>query len=134
MTEINPSQCKFLKILWKDSILWPTKVLQLLTVTYVTTCFPFLATKTSQQLALDDKRDFLLASKIALHDFYMNDSLSGLSKLHEFEKIQSKLTLLLQNGGMILHRWCTNKARTTELQVFQLDWNAEELTVKSLGI
>lgn len=46
MIEIKPSQYRFLKILWKDSKSSPIKIHQLLTVTHVTTCFPYFSNRT----------------------------------------------------------------------------------------
>lgn len=75
-----------------------------------------------------------LASKIVLQDFYMDDCLYGSSDLHEFERIQSQLNQFLQRGGISLHKWCTNKAQPTELQIFFLGRNSEETTIKTLEI
>ncbi|GBM23659.1 hypothetical protein AVEN_117405-1 [Araneus ventricosus] len=44
--EINPSQRKYLKILWKEGPEENVKVFALKTVTYGTTSAPFLATRT----------------------------------------------------------------------------------------
>ncbi|GFV74871.1 integrase catalytic domain-containing protein [Trichonephila clavipes] len=85
MIEVNPSQTKLQKILWKNSKTAPTKVYELKTVTYGTASAPYLATRVLRQLALDEEKDFPLASKVLLQDFYMDDCLSGASELNEFE-------------------------------------------------
>lgn len=33
---------------------------------------------------------------------------------------------------MRLHKWCTNKAQSNDFQIFPLDRNAEEITVRTL--
>ncbi|GFW18305.1 integrase catalytic domain-containing protein [Trichonephila clavipes] len=132
MIEINPSQTKLQKILWKNSKTAPTKVYELKTVTYGTASAPYLATRVLQQLALDEEKDFPLASEVLLQDFYMDDCLSGASELSEFEKLKSELTQLLQRGGMTLHKWCSNKAPSTELREFSLNRSSEEVMVKTL--
>ncbi|GFW95326.1 DUF1758 domain-containing protein [Trichonephila clavipes] len=134
MIEVNPSQTKLQKILWKNSKTAPTKVYELKTVTYGTASAPYLATRVLQQLALDEEKDFPLASEVLLQDFYMDDCLSGASELSEFEKLKSELTQLLQRGGMTLHKWCSNKAASTELREFSLDRSSEEVMVKTLGM
>ncbi|GFX87326.1 integrase catalytic domain-containing protein [Trichonephila clavipes] len=121
-------------LLWKNNKIAPTKVYELKTVTYGTASAPYLATRVLQQLALDEKRDFPLASEVLLQDFYMDDCLSGASELSEFEKLKSELTQLLQRGGMTLHKWCSNKAPSTELREFSLDHSSEEVVVKTLGM
>ncbi|GFU36556.1 integrase catalytic domain-containing protein [Trichonephila clavipes] len=100
MIEVNPSQTKLQKILWKNN----------------------------------EKKDFPLASEVLLQDFYRDDCLPGASELSEFEKLKSELTQLLQRGGMTLHKWCSNKATSTELQEFLLDRCSEEVMVKTLGM
>ncbi|GFX39959.1 integrase catalytic domain-containing protein [Trichonephila clavipes] len=67
-------------------------------------------------------------------DFYTDDCLSGASELSEFEKLKSELTQLLQRGGMTLHKWCSNKAPSTEFREFSLDRSSEEVMVKTLGM
>ncbi|GFW96374.1 integrase catalytic domain-containing protein [Trichonephila clavipes] len=134
MIEVNPSQTKLQKILWKSSKTTPTKVYELKTVTYGTASAPYLATRVLQQLALDEEKDFPLASEVLLQDFYMDDCLSGASELSEFEKLKSELTQILQRGGMTLLKWCSNKAPSTELREFSLDRSSEEVMVKTLGM
>ncbi|GFV52717.1 integrase catalytic domain-containing protein [Trichonephila clavipes] len=134
MIEVNPSQTKLQKILWKNSKTAPTKVYELKTVTYGTASAPYLATRVLQQLAQDEEKDFPLASEVLLQNFYMDNCLSGASELSEFEKLKSELTQLLQRGGMTLHKWCSNKVPSTELREFSLDRSSEEVMVKTLGM
>ncbi|GBM44345.1 hypothetical protein AVEN_20382-1 [Araneus ventricosus] len=104
MIELNESQTRLQKILWKNSKSSPTKVYELRTVIYGTASAPYLAMKVLQQLALDEEKNFPLVSKVLLQDFYMDDCLSGSSEFTEFETIQSELRQLLQRGGMTLHK------------------------------
>ncbi|GFS79813.1 integrase catalytic domain-containing protein [Trichonephila clavipes] len=134
MIEVNPSQTKLQKIIWKNSKTAPTKVYELKIVPYRTASAPYLATRVLQQLALDEKKDFPLASEVLLQDFYMDDCLSGASELSEFEKLKSELTQILQREGKTLHKWCSNKAPSTELREFLLDRSSEEVMVKTLGM
>ncbi|GBO38758.1 hypothetical protein AVEN_50334-1, partial [Araneus ventricosus] len=62
MIELNESQTRLQKILWKNSKSSPIKVYELRTVTYGTASAPYLATKVLQQLALDEEKNFPLAS------------------------------------------------------------------------
>ncbi|GBM04168.1 hypothetical protein AVEN_115538-1 [Araneus ventricosus] len=133
MIELNESQTRLQKFLWKNSKSSPTKVYELRTVTYGTTSAPYLATKVLQQLALDEEKNSPLASKVLLQDFYMDDCLSGSSEFIEFETIRSELRQLLQRGGMTLHKWCSSYSPTT-VQEFPLDRNSEEIQVKTLGM
>ncbi|GBO08618.1 hypothetical protein AVEN_259035-1 [Araneus ventricosus] len=122
MIELNESQTRLQKFLWKNSKSSPTKVYELRTVTYGTISAPYLATKVLQQLTLDEEKNSPLASKVLLQDFYMDDCLSGSSEFTEFETIQSELRQLLQRGGMTLHKWCSSYSPTTA-QEFPLERN-----------
>nr|XP_015921931.2 uncharacterized protein LOC107450610 [Parasteatoda tepidariorum] len=77
--EILPSQTKFLKILWKNHESKPTESYRLKTVTYGTACASYLAQKTLQQLAKAEEKDFPLALKAVIKEFYMDDCLTGTS-------------------------------------------------------
>ncbi|GFQ79050.1 DUF1758 domain-containing protein [Trichonephila clavata] len=61
------------------------------TITYGMSKAPFLAIKTLQQLAQDEKSRFPLASEVLLHDAYMDDIVCGVSDLETAQKLQSKL-------------------------------------------
>ncbi|KAG7188229.1 hypothetical protein KM043_016092 [Ampulex compressa] len=48
---------------------------QLLTVTYSTTCAPYMANRVLRQLAEDEGDDFLAAREMIKHHFYVNELL-----------------------------------------------------------
>ncbi|XP_071044156.1 uncharacterized protein [Parasteatoda tepidariorum] len=132
--EILPSQTKFLKILWKNHESKPTKSYRLKTVTYGTACAPYLAQKILQQLAKNEEKDFPLASKVVMEEFYMDECLTGTSNLNECIKLQQDLTELVKRGGMKLHKWCTSfDSQDTELGDFSFDRDSNA-TVKTLGM
>ncbi|GFV98847.1 uncharacterized protein TNCV_2913641 [Trichonephila clavipes] len=62
-------------ILWKDNVDGPVQTYKLNTVTYGTTCAPYLATRTIQLLARDEGEHYPLAAAVALRDIYMDDIL-----------------------------------------------------------
>ncbi|GFX37459.1 integrase catalytic domain-containing protein [Trichonephila clavipes] len=67
-------------ILWKDSVdvcvCGPVQTYKLNTVTYGTTCAPYLATRTIQQLARDEGEHYPLAASVTIRDVYMDDILT----------------------------------------------------------
>ncbi|GBM29630.1 hypothetical protein AVEN_130104-1 [Araneus ventricosus] len=117
--EINPSQRKYLKILWKEGPEENVKVFALKTVTYGTTSAPFLATRTLQQLAKDEMENFPIASKVLLEDFYMDDCLSGASDINQFMALKKELGELLLRGGMTLHKWRSSASSESDLYPFK---------------
>ncbi|GFY12222.1 integrase catalytic domain-containing protein [Trichonephila clavipes] len=76
---INPGHRNLQMILWKDSVDGPVQTYKLNTVFYGTTCAPYLATRTIQQLARDEGEHYPLAASVTIRDIYMDDILTGSS-------------------------------------------------------
>ncbi|GFS80411.1 dual 3',5'-cyclic-AMP and -GMP phosphodiesterase 11 [Trichonephila clavipes] len=98
----------------------------------------FLAIRTLQQLAKDEKSRFPLASETLLYDTYMDDIVIGAPDLETAQQLQSQLKDALQSCGMNLHKWSSN---SPELLNSSLSSNIEhsfstdiDLSVKTLGI
>ncbi|GBN00177.1 hypothetical protein AVEN_206045-1 [Araneus ventricosus] len=72
---IEPSQR--VRILWKTKEEEEPVSYRLKTVTYGTKCTPFLATRVLRQLAMDEVKNFPLASEVVLSDVYMDDIVTG---------------------------------------------------------
>ncbi|GFV07315.1 integrase catalytic domain-containing protein [Trichonephila clavipes] len=99
---------------------------------------PFLAIRTLQQLAKDEKSRFPLASETLLYDTYMDDIVSGVPDLETGQQLQLQLKDALQSCGMNLHKWSSNYP---ELLNSLLSSDVEhsfstdiDLSVKALGI
>ncbi|GFR20939.1 DUF1758 domain-containing protein [Trichonephila clavata] len=69
---------------------------------------PFLAIRTLQQLAQDEKTRFPLASEALVNDTYMDDIVSGAPDIETARRLQSELQDALQSCGMVLHKWSSN--------------------------
>lgn len=132
---IHPDQTCMQKILWQKNIDDKVRVYNLQTVTYGTSCAPYLATRTLQQLALDEGGKFPLAAA-AMDDFYMDDCLSGSSDLQQAKTLRNELIQLLSRGGMTLHKWCSNHPdlQIGDKKIHPFEHSSEEKTVKTLGI
>ncbi|GFS98694.1 integrase catalytic domain-containing protein [Trichonephila clavipes] len=74
---INPDQQDLQRIIWKHEPDAEILTYRLKTVTYGLSNAPFLAIRTLQQLAKDEKSRFPLASETLLYDTYMDDIVSG---------------------------------------------------------
>ncbi|XP_054722042.1 uncharacterized protein LOC129231704 [Uloborus diversus] len=108
MIFIDPSQRDLQRIVWKEGINEPIKVYNLSTITYGTTSAPYLATRTLKQLALDEEKDFRIAAEVIKTDTYMDDIVTGCPDIATARELQRQLKLLLQRGGMNLHKWSAN--------------------------
>ncbi|GFT85787.1 integrase catalytic domain-containing protein [Trichonephila clavipes] len=105
---INPDQQDLQRIIWKHGLDAEILTYRLKTVTYGLFNAPFLAIRTLQQLAKDEKSRFPLASETLLYDTYMDDIVSGAPDLETAQQLQSQLKDALQSCGMNLHKWSSN--------------------------
>ncbi|GFX23048.1 integrase catalytic domain-containing protein [Trichonephila clavipes] len=135
---INPDQQDLQRIIWKNVLDAETLTYRQKTVTYELYNAPFLAIRTLQQFAKDEKSRFPLASETRLYDTYMDDIVSGAPDLETAQQLQSQLKNALQSCGMNLHKWSSN---SSELLNSSLSLDVEhsfstdiDLSVKTLGI
>ncbi|XP_046394969.1 uncharacterized protein LOC124162471 [Ischnura elegans] len=105
---VDEQDCRFQRILWRNSTTEPITTFELQTVTYGTSSAPFLATRCLQQLAQDEEGDYPKGAEILSHDFYVDDCISGASNLNEALECQDQLIKLLKRGGFNLRKWCSN--------------------------
>ncbi|XP_076660824.1 uncharacterized protein LOC143364275 [Halictus rubicundus] len=106
--EIDPDDCKYQKILWRETSDQPIKTYRLKTVTYGTSCAPFLAIRTLHQLAKDEAANHPLAADILRTDFYVDDLLTGAKTYEDAIKIREEITTLCYKGGFQLRQWASN--------------------------
>lgn len=99
---------RYQKILWRFSEEEMLQEYVLNTVTYGVACAPYLAIRTLNQLAIDERTNFPLASKTLLSDIYMDDLVSGADSVANARKIQKQLIDLLEKGGFELRKWASN--------------------------
>jgi len=76
---VNEKHRNYQKIVWREDPSDPIKHFQLCTVTYGTSCAPFLAVRVLEQLAVDHQDEYPNASTTLLEDFYDDDVLTGTS-------------------------------------------------------
>lgn len=84
--KVEPIHCKLQNILWRDGYEQQFKVYELQTVTYGTAAAPYMATRTFNRLAADEKENYPLAAE-AIADFYVDDWLSGARSISEAEAL-----------------------------------------------
>ncbi|GBO31912.1 hypothetical protein AVEN_258181-1, partial [Araneus ventricosus] len=81
--KVHEDDVDWQRILWRNSPEDAIREYRLVTVTYGTSCAPFLSTRTLRQLALDEVKDYPLASKATLCNFYVDDLLGGAGSREE---------------------------------------------------
>jgi hypothetical protein len=60
--KVDTEHCEYQRILWRENSEDPILTYRLLTVTYGTTCAPFLAVRCLQQAALEEKDQFTFST------------------------------------------------------------------------
>ncbi|XP_065076956.1 uncharacterized protein LOC135700391 [Ochlerotatus camptorhynchus] len=132
---------RYLKILWRNSPSEPLRTFQLTTVTYGTSCAPYLATRCLQEIARIGEATHPEASKVVSKDFYMDDLLTGVDDVSEGQQLCSQLLNLLQSAGFCLRKWSSNCPEVLkhlpadlrdERTVFDL--NSSSAPIKTLGL
>lgn len=130
---IERNQTDYQRIVWRSDPTEPLGEYRLLTVTFGTSCAPYLAVKTLRRTAMDEGSNFPEAKRIILHDFYMDDLLSGKDNIEEAIEVQRQITTILKLGGFKLQKWCSNSTEfMKELQdkeIFE-ESNRTEIQIK----
>ncbi|GFV89375.1 DUF1758 domain-containing protein [Trichonephila clavipes] len=133
---ISSEDTNWQRILCRDNPKETVKEYRLTTVTYGTSCAPYLSTRTLTQLAFDERERYPLASFATLHHFYVDDLLSGAATEKKAVKLVWQLKEMMRKGGFNLRKWQSNSetvikevAENKDLKKVQ---NDEE--IKILGI
>ncbi|GFW54214.1 uncharacterized protein TNCV_4372881 [Trichonephila clavipes] len=111
---ISDEDCKYQRIVWRATPSDSLKSFELQTITYGTSCAPFLALRTLQQLYQDEEQNFPLAAKIARENIYIDDLLSGADTEVEAKSIIIEVQNLLKSGGFILRKWSSSHPKVLQ--------------------
>ncbi|GFT11584.1 integrase catalytic domain-containing protein [Trichonephila clavipes] len=113
---ISQDDACFQQIFWRKSPEESLEIFKLNTVTYGTSCAPFLAIRTLKQLCEDEKHRFPQAAKLAKDHFYVDDLLAGADSVDSARKIVHELQNLMSSGGFELRKWsCTHPEVLSDL-------------------
>ncbi|XP_044574061.1 uncharacterized protein LOC123258254 [Drosophila ananassae] len=118
------------RIVWREDPSDPIKHFQLCTVTYGTSCAPFLAVRVLEQLAADHKNEFPNAAKIGLEDFYVDDVLTGANSEDELLRNRDELVQLMSCANLELGKWVSNTKRIES----EDNTDSSQSPVKVLGL
>lgn len=132
---VHPEDRNLQLIVWRNSPSEPVKAYKLNTVTYGTASAPFLATRCLKQIGLECEDTTI--GEIIIHDFYVDDLVTGADSLEEVLIIKQKVSAALLSAGMPLRKWKSNEPRAiqSELNDVSLDLNiGEHQASKTLGL
>ncbi|KMQ88248.1 bel12-ag transposon polyprotein [Lasius niger] len=105
---VNPEDTNLQRILWRKDQEHPLKDYRLTTVTYGTTCAPYLALRVLRQLAEDERSRFPLGAKIIESHSYVDDIFAGADTVQQVKKARQELSDILSTGGFPLSKWAVN--------------------------
>ncbi|XP_063914810.1 uncharacterized protein LOC135131161 [Zophobas morio] len=136
MILVDEQDTNYQRIFWRISNDEPVQTFMLKTLTYGTTCAPYLAVRCLQQLAAEAQNTYPLASEIINRDFYMDDLLTGSNSVEQIVLIRDQLSQILIKGGFKLCKWASNipaESVVAESEpLTSVSWNKES-EVKVLG-
>ena len=98
----------FQRILWRSSPNNPVEAYELNTVSFGVKSSPFLALRTVQQLAEDEKMSLPLGSEIVKRDMYIDDVVSSVDSINHAVIAYDQLIELFRRGGFQLTKWASN--------------------------
>lgn len=138
--QVAKEDWNFQRIVWRPNPNERLRTYQLTTVTYGTTPASFLATQCLVSLAEKQRHTFTQAARAILHDFYMDDLMTGADTIEECYKLQREINSIMDSGKLPLRKWCSNSLSIMKLigkrehdPLFSLEIGDQE-TVKSLGL
>ncbi|KAK9679199.1 Pao retrotransposon peptidase [Popillia japonica] len=136
--KIHPMHTSLQRILWRPITNEPVKTCDLVTVTYGTSSAPYLATRSLNQLAIEEGALFPTASTIIQRDFYVDDLLTGARNVQEGKQLIREVNLVLSKGGFTLRKWASNISDvltevTGDKKPTLLSWDSDK-PQKTLGL
>ncbi|XP_062532995.1 uncharacterized protein LOC134201760 [Bombyx mori] len=105
---VHPDDRYLQRIIWRDDPAAPVQAYELNTVTYGTATAPYLATRCLRQLGLECSNERV--SEVILHDFFVDDLLTGGDDLSEVQDLRQKVSAVLASAQMVLRKWKSNKS------------------------
>ncbi|XP_076660098.1 uncharacterized protein LOC143363386 [Halictus rubicundus] len=118
--DASAKNAAFQKILWRNSEHDALQIFKLTTVTQGTASAPFLATRTLQQLADDESKDFPLAAAILKNDMYVDDLLTGTSSVDTAELWKANLNWDETIPQSLQNKWTSLKEELPSLSAFNV--------------
>jgi Reverse transcriptase (RNA-dependent DNA polymerase)/Pao retrotransposon peptidase len=133
---VEPSQRKYMRNLWRSNFNEPLRHYEMNTVTFGTSCAPFLATRVLVQIAEENKEKFPEAAMAILRSFYVDDGLLSFKTIEDAVRICSQIRYLFNCVGMVLCKFASNCEKILEeIPPHLVDVAKDESSVtKALGV
>ncbi|XP_077255647.1 uncharacterized protein LOC143893807 [Temnothorax americanus] len=107
--ELHEDDRIYQRILWR--IYNKIKTLQINTVAFGLSSSPFLAIKTVQKLADDERDAYPLAATVLKKHLYVDNLLSGANNVSEARTLRDDIITVTSRGGFNMREWASNDER-----------------------
>lgn len=133
---VHPLHRKYLRVLWRPTLNEPIRHYEMNTVTFGTSCAPFLATRVIKQIAEDNEVTFPEASSIMSNSFYVDDLLFGVDSIQQGIQLRNQIISMLAKSGMNLCKMSGNDDQLLEGLPSNIIESKKESNdvIKTLGI
>lgn len=137
---VKREHCDYQRIVWRPHTNMELLHFRLLTVTYGTSSAPYLAVKTLQRLADDERSNFPLAAEVLKRDFYVDDCMTGSDTLQDAIQLKEQLIGITNAAGWKLLKWSSNSSQLLQtLPADHVECDAplhidDDSSVKALGV
>ncbi|KMQ85672.1 hypothetical protein RF55_15625 [Lasius niger] len=111
---IRKDDRQYQKILWRNNPEEVIQIYKLNAVTYGMSSSPYLATRTVQQVAADERQTFPEATDIITKDMYVDDLLTGAETVKRTQTLKTQISGILSRGGFNLRKWASNHPQLNE--------------------
>ncbi|XP_039311874.1 uncharacterized protein LOC105204988 [Solenopsis invicta] len=106
---VHDEDRRYQRILWRKN--GKIKTFQLNTLTFGIASSPFLAIRTIQKLADDERSSYPRAAEVIESHLYVDDLLTGTETIDEARKLRDDIISLLALGGFSIRQWASNDKR-----------------------
>lgn len=108
MVDVHPNNRSLQCILWRENTNEKLNVYTLNSVTYGLTSAPFLAIRCLVELAHQNLNTYPKSANAILHDFYVDDLISGADSVQEAVELATQVYSILKSGAFNLRKWTSN--------------------------
>ncbi|CAG7823874.1 unnamed protein product, partial [Allacma fusca] len=111
---VHPDDCDFQRIVWRENPTDPIEDWRMTGVTFGHTSAPYLATRSLNQLAIDEASNYPLAAEVTQRDTYVDDLMTGATSHAEARTLQDQLLKMFESAHLELRKWSSNEPRILE--------------------
>ncbi|XP_011700862.1 PREDICTED: uncharacterized protein LOC105457721 [Wasmannia auropunctata] len=127
---------RYQRILWRKD--GEVQTFQFNTLTFGVSSSSFLAIRTLQKLADDERHVYPRAAEIIKAHLYVDDLLTGADSVEEARAYRDEIIALLARGGFAIRKWASNDERVVNdlpVSALHTDFTFDgDLSLKTLGV